>query len=88
MRVLFCNDIAVKAANKGQTRPWPEGASLAKALWTQLVDTAGNTHWCICAGRYDDQEHQKYLSTGGWGFARFKTFDLKPYGKTAVFASE
>jgi mono/diheme cytochrome c family protein len=89
MRVIFGNDIAVKAAEKGQTRPWPNGARLAKALWTQLVDTAGNTR----TGAFVQvdlmiKDKKKYASTGGWGFARFKTLDLKPYGKTALFATE
>ncbi|MCQ6957005.1 heme-binding domain-containing protein [Mucilaginibacter aquariorum] len=89
MRVIFGNDIAVNAAKNGQTRPWPDGARLAKALWTQLVDTAGNTR----TGAFVQvdlmiKNAQKYASTGGWGFARFKTLKLAPYGKTTMFASE
>ncbi len=31
---------------------------------------------------------QKYAATKGWGFARFKTNSLVPYGKIALFANE
>ena len=89
MRVIFGNDIAVQAVKNNQTRPWPDGARIAKALWTQVVDTAGNTR----TGAFVQldlmiKNTQKYASTGGWGFARFKSLKMVPYGKTALFASE
>lgn len=89
MRVIFGNDIAVQALKNNQTRPWPDGVRIAKALWTQIVDTAGNTR----TGTFVQldlmiKNTQKYASTGGWGFARFKTLKMVPYGKTALFATE
>ena len=34
------------------------------------------------------KDHAKYASTDGWGFGRWKTTDLVPYGKTKFFANE
>jgi cytochrome c2 len=89
MRVIFGNDIAVKAIRQNNIRPWPKGAVLAKADWDQLEDKAG----LIRTGAFKQVEFMikdddKYASTKGWGFARFKTTKLVPYGKTALFATE
>jgi len=89
MRVIFGNRIAIEAVKNHQTRPWPDGTRLAKALWTQIADSAGG----VRTGAFVQldlmiKNSRKYASTGGWGFARFKTLKLLPYGKTAAFASE
>ena len=34
------------------------------------------------------KDANKYAGTKGWGFARFKTTKMAPYGKTAMFANE
>lgn len=89
MRVILGNDIAIRAVNANKIRPWPDGARIAKALWTQITDENGNTR----TGAFVQldlmiKNSQKYASTGGWGFARFKTAKMLPYGKTSQFASE
>lgn len=89
MRVIFGNSVAIKAVKENHTRPWPEGTRIAKALWTQITDSNGNTR----TGNFVQldlmiKDNQKYALTGGWGFARFKTLKMVPYGKTALFASE
>jgi len=40
LRVILGNDVAVKAARSGNTKPWPDGAILGKVVWkdTQLKD--------------------------------------------------
>ena len=34
------------------------------------------------------KDAKKYASTAGWGWARWKGNDLKPYGNTATFTTE
>lgn len=89
MRIIFGNDIAVKAIENHQTNPWPDGAVLAKAVWKQLVLADGT----IDSGEFVQVElmiknANKYAKTKGWGWARWKGMDLKPFGKNADFATE
>ena len=89
MRVVFGNDVAIKAIAENHTNPWPDGTIFAKVGWDKLTDAEGN----IKTGAFKQVEYmikdaQKYKSTAGWGFARFKTPKLLPYGKTRFFATE
>lgn len=89
MRVIYGNDIAVKAVKNGKNNPWPDGTIFAKAAWDKLDDGKGN----VSAGAFKQVEFmikdsKKYKATNGWGFARFKTRKLAPYGKTAMFTTE
>ena len=89
MRIIFGNDIAVKAIKNKQISPWPDGAILAKAGYEEIEDAEGN----ISQGAFKQVEfmikdHKKYKTTNGWGFARFKTPKLIPYGKSADFVIE
>ncbi|MDB4903951.1 MAG: cytochrome [Mucilaginibacter sp.] len=89
MRVIFANDIAVKAIKDNHIHPWPNGVIFAKVAWDQNEDKDGN----VKTGAFKQIEYmikddQKYSSTEGWGFARFKTPKMVPYGKTLLFANE
>lgn len=89
LRVIFGNDIAVRAIEQQHTNPWPDGTVFAKVAWEQLTDADGKSH----AGEFKQVEFmikgaEKYKSTAGWGWARWKGMDLKPYGKTVLFATE
>jgi hypothetical protein len=91
MRVILGNDAAVAAARGGKTRPWPNGAILAKVVWKQTV----NANWdkAIEAGDFVHTEimvkdDKRFAATGGWGYARWKGADLKPYGNDTNFAAE
>ncbi|MDR3680619.1 MAG: heme-binding domain-containing protein [Flavipsychrobacter sp.] len=89
LRVIFGNNIAVNAMKANNIHPWPNGTIFAKVAWDQVEDNEGN----IKTGAFKQIEYmikddQKYASTMGWGFARFKTTKLIPYGKTALFATE
>ena len=89
MRVILGNDIAVKAVRENNINPWPKGSIFAKVAWNQ-VSGADST---IRTGAFEQVEFmikdaQKYASTAGWGWARFKTTKMLPYGKTALFTSE
>jgi hypothetical protein len=89
LRVIFGNDIAVRAIEEKHTNPWPDGTVFAKVAWEQLIDADGLSH----TGEFKQVEFmikgaEKYKSTAGWGWARWKGMDLKPYGKTVLFATE
>jgi hypothetical protein len=89
MRVIFGNDVAIKAIKENNIHPWPNGTIFAKVAWDQLQDENGN----ITTGAFKQIEYmikdaQKYKTTKGWGFARFKTTKMVPYGKDIMFASE
>lgn len=89
LRVIFGNDIAIKAIAENHINPWPNGTVFAKVGWDKLTDTDGN----VKTGAFKQVEYMikddvKYKSTAGWGFARFKTPKMLPYGKTKLFATE
>ncbi len=87
--VIFGNDVAMKAIAEHHTNPWPDGTTFAKAAWAQQPDENGD----IKAGAFIQVEFMikdahKHASTEGWGFARWRGTDLKPYGKDAAFTNE
>ena len=89
VRIIFGNDVAVKAVKEGRIHPWPNGTIFAKVAWDQIEDKSGE----IKTGAFKQVEYMikdeaKYASTKGWGFARFKTPKMIPYGKTVLFAKE
>lgn len=89
MRIIYENEIAVKAIAEHQTNPWPDGAIFAKTAWKQKTEADGT----ISAGAFIQVEFmikdaKKYEATKGWGWARWKGNDLKPYGDTANFDQE
>jgi hypothetical protein len=90
LRVIFGNDIAVKAIREGHTNPWPDGTTFAKAAWDQSADSTGIIH----AGAFRQVEFMirdgvKYASTAGWGWARWVGgLALKPYGRDSLFTTE
>lgn len=91
MRTILGNDIAVKAARAGNTNPWPNGAILGKMVWKQKSED--NWPTAIAPNKFVHAEFmfkdsEKYKSTGGWGYARWKGLDQKPYGKDKNFAQE
>lgn len=89
MRVIFGNPVAIEAVKKNNINPWPNGTVFAKVAWDALRDTAGN----VQTGAFKQVElmikdDQQYASTKGWGFGRWKTTQLVPYGKDQLFATE
>ncbi len=89
MRVIFGNDVAVKAVHSGTVNPWPDGTIFAKVAWDQVEDKDGNvTTGAFKQVEYMIKDHEKFKSTHGWGFARFKTPKMVPYGKTVMFTNE
>lgn len=91
LRIILGNDAAIAAARAGKTKPWPNGAILAKLVWKKKYDE----HWdkAIVPGKFVHAEFmfkdsQKYASTGGWGYARWLGMEQKPYGKDKQFTQE
>ncbi|MHC6201528.1 heme-binding domain-containing protein [Elizabethkingia miricola] len=89
MRIIFGNDIAVKAAKEHKTNPWPDGTILAKVAWDQVIDSDGNvTTGAFKQIEYMIKDSEKFVSTKGWGWARFLSPKLQPYGKTTEYTNE
>jgi hypothetical protein len=89
IREILGNDVAVRAIAENRINPWPDGTAFAKVAWLQQADATG----AVRAGAFFQVEFmirdsQKYLKTLGWGFARWRGADLKPYGRDENFASE
>lgn len=91
VRIILGNDIAVKAARAGKTKPWPKGSILGKLVWKQKAEE----HWpaAIAPDKFVHAEfmfkdEKKFKSTGGWGYARWLGLDQKPYGKDSSFSQE
>ena len=89
IRIIYSNDIAVKAITDGHINPWPDGTVFAKAAWKSNTDAHGN----ITTGEFWQVEFmikdsKKYKSTEGWGWGRWRGLDLKPYGNNIAFTNE
>lgn len=89
MRVIYGNDIAVKAIEEKNINPWPDGTVFAKAAWAAQTDSMGT----ISSGQFIQVEFmvkdsKKYAGTKGWGWGRWRGGALKPYGKDAGFVNE
>ena len=90
MRVIFGNDVAVKAIADGHINPWPDGSSFAKVAWLQSQpdDQGVVKTGAFVQVEFMTKDAAKYASTEGWGFGRWRGTDLKPYGKDAGFQNE
>jgi hypothetical protein len=92
LRVIFGNNVVVKAIDEGHTNPWPDGAVFAKVAWDQMPDSSGSGE--IHTGGFRQVEFmirdtKKYDTSFGWGFARWVGgLALKPYGKDGSFVTE
>lgn len=89
IRIIFGNEIAVKAIQEHHTNPWPDGTVFAKTAWKQEVHADGS----ISTGEFIQVEFmvkdsKKYTKTKGWGWGRWKGNDLKPYGDRPDFDKE
>jgi hypothetical protein len=88
-RFILGNDIAARSAQTGAISPWPDGARFAKIAWQQEISSDGLIH----PGKFIQVElmlksAQRYKSTEGWGWGRWRGLDLKPYGADEHFVNE
>lgn len=89
MRLIYANDIAVKAIQDNKVKPWPDGAIFAKAAWKSKTNSDGT----LSSGEFFQVEFmikdaQKFKNSLGWGWARWRGKDLKPYGGEAILTTE
>jgi Haem-binding domain/Cytochrome P460 len=89
MREILGNDIAVKAIAENHINPWPDGTAFAKVAWFQQPDEKGLVRTgAFFQVEFMIRDSHKYADTLGWGWARWRGADLKPYGKGKNFTSE
>jgi len=91
LRVILGNDIAIEAAGRGRTNPWPDGTILAKLVWKDTQHDkwpAATVPGKFVHAEFMIKDAAKYAATGGWGFARWLGTELQPYGKDAGFVQE
>jgi hypothetical protein len=89
MRVILGNDTAVQAVGKQQTNPWPDGTAFAKVAWFARDDGSGNVRpGAFIQVEFMIRDSSRYAVTHGWGWARWRGDDLRPYRKDAGFSSE
>jgi hypothetical protein len=89
LRLVLGNSIAISAARSGNISPWPTGARFAKIAWQQQPSPDGLIH----PGQFIqveimDKDASRYQSTDGWGWARWRGLNLKPYGSDATYVNE
>jgi len=84
IRAILGNDVAVKAARSGNTKPWPDGAILGKVVW----EDTQHEHWqtATAPGNFVHAEFmfrnsEKYAESYGWGWARWVGLEQKPFEK-------
>jgi hypothetical protein len=92
MRVIYGNDVAVEAARRGQTNPWPDGSVLGKVVWKEMAKSSWPTAIAPDAfvhAEFMFRDTVKYAENGtGWGWARWVGMDQKPHGSDANVAAE
>jgi len=92
VRAILGNDIAIEAARKGNTNPWPDGAILGKVVWKESEKPTWKT--AIVPDRFVHAEFMfrdaaRWSDNGtGWGWARWVGAEHEPYGKDADFSQE
>ena len=89
LRIITGNDVAIRAVEERKTDPWPDNSVFAKITMQSVDDGSGH----VTAGKFVQVEfmvkdHAKYAEAKGWGYARYKGNELKPYGADAHFDQE
>lgn len=82
LRAIVGNDKAIEAARAGKTKPWPDGAVIAKIKWSERKHP--NWEQASVPGEFTAAEamvkdSKKYAETGGWGFGIWEGKTLKMY---------
>lgn len=91
LRVILGNDVAIAAAQAGQTNPWPDGAMLGKIVWKDAADAlwpAAQVPGELLHTEFMIKDSGRFAATHGWGFARWRGLEQVPYGQDASFVQE
>ncbi|MBY6094769.1 cytochrome P460 family protein [Ferrimonas balearica] len=80
VRVILGNEIAIAAARRGETQPWPDGAILGKVVWK----AATLTDWpaAIGPGTFVHAEFMARVEGAGetgWRWGRWVGAELTPF---------
>ncbi len=86
IRIVYGNDILVRAIRANQTHNLPEGSTIVKVVWNSIEEKNGD----IIPGTLNSvqimtKDNKKFADSRGWGFAKFNGIALKPYGNTPLF---
>jgi Haem-binding domain/Cytochrome P460 len=89
VRQILGNGVAIQAIADNQINPWPDGTAFAKIAWFPQADADGTVRTgAFFQVEFMIRDSKKYAATKGWGWARWRGTDLKPYGKDANFSQE
>lgn len=91
LRMILGNDAAIAAARAGRTKPWPDGAILAKIVMKDATHAswpAATVPGQFVHAEFMVKDSAKYVKTGGWGYARWLGENQTPYGGDADFVQE
>jgi hypothetical protein len=89
IRQILGNDVAIKAVAENHIDPWPDGTAFAKVAWLEQVDEREVVRpGAFFQVEFMIRDSKRYARTLGWGWARWRGADLKPYGKDASFSEE
>jgi len=87
LRVVYGNDIAVKAIRNNTINPWPDGSSFVKLSWARIKDADGQvTSGTFVNVQIMEKNDNLFPDTKGWGFARYVGTGLKPYNPNKMVA--
>ncbi|HEY4382503.1 MAG TPA: cytochrome P460 family protein [Acidobacteriaceae bacterium] len=89
LRLILGNTTAIAAARSGNISPWPAGTRFAKIAWQKQLGADGLIHpGAFIQVEFMDKDASRYSATNGWGWARWRGLNLKPYGSDAGYVSE
>lgn len=86
IRVVYGNAITVRAIEENHINPFPNGATIVKVVWNNIEEKNGDINpGSLSSVQIMTKDDQKFPDSKGWGFAKFNSINLKPYGNTAAF---
>lgn len=86
LRVVYANDILVKAIEQNDIHPFPQGATIVKAVWNSIEESNGDIRpGSLNSIQIMTKDDKRFPDSKGWGFAKFNGYNLKPFGATPLF---
>lgn len=92
LRVVVGNDVALQAARKRNTNPWPNGTIIGNVVWKQIPDANWPNSITVdefVRAEFMLKDIEAYAANdSGWGWARWTGSELSPYGADESFHAE
>jgi len=86
IRIIYGNQIAVKAIQANNIKNFPDGTVLVKVVWNSIESENGDIKpGSLNSVQIMTKDDNKFPETEGWGFAKFNGIKLEPYGATPAF---